>query len=262
MWYYMEDGQQRGPVLESGLEALRREGKVNSETFVWREGMADWQMLGEVHLDAGGNSSRPDVPPRVGAVSGVEEVVCSQCGGLFPAGEVIRYGGAAVCAVCKPIFVQKLKEGANVAGGAMEFASFWTRFAAYFVDSIITGILGAILGAVVGGIFGAAGGLSPANRAVGVVVVQLLSMVLGFGVRAAYFIYFIGKSGQTPGKQLCKIRVVNADGSAVSYGKATGRFFGYMLSSLILCIGFLMAAWDEEKRALHDRLCDTRVIQV
>jgi uncharacterized RDD family membrane protein YckC len=120
--------------------------------------------------------------------------------------------------------------------------------------------VGAILRfAVIGGI-GAAGGLS-GNRLPGVFILAFASMGLDMGVRAAYFIYFIGKDGQTPGKKLCKIRVVNADGTQVSYAKAAGRFFGYMLSWIILGIGFLMAAWDDETRALHDRLCDTRVIK-
>lgn len=261
MWYYMEAEQQRGPVMETDLETLRRDGKINSETLVWRDGMANWQPLREIQPDSSGKTGRPEVLPSAGAATGVAEVVCSQCGGLFPANEVIRYGNAAVCAACKPIFVQKLKEGANVAGGPMEFASFWTRFAAYFVDGIITGILGAIVGALVGMVVGAAGGMSEDHKSTGIILIQLMSMGLGFGIRAAYFIYFIGKSGQTPGKKLCKIRVVSADGSPVTYGKATGRFFGYLLSSLILGFGFFMAAWDEEKRALHDRLCNTRVIK-
>jgi len=247
--------------MEADLVALRRDGKVDAETLVWREGMADWKPLKEVQLADGGTPSRPEAPPPLGAVGGAANVVCSQCGGLFPASEVIRYGNAAVCAACKPIFVQKLKEGANVTGGPMEYAGFGTRFAAYFVDGIITGIIGAILGGVLGAIYGAAGGLS-GRMGAGFIVLQLLSAGVGLGVRAAYFIYFIGKDGQTPGKKLCKIRVVSADGSQVSYGAATGRFFGYMLSGIILCIGFLMAAWDSEHRALHDRLCNTRVIKV
>jgi len=35
-----------------------------------------------------------------------------------------------------------------------------------------------------------------------------------------------------------------------------------VVSTMILYIGCLMAAWDEEKRALQDRICDTRVIKV
>ena len=80
-------------------------------------------------------------------------------------------------------------------------------------------------------------------------------------IRLLYFTFFIGKFGATPGKMACKIKVVNADGSQVSYAKAAGRFFGYFVSTIILCIGFLMMLWDNEKRTLHDRMCDTRVIK-
>ena len=43
--------------------------------------------------------------------------------------------------------------------------------------------------------------------------------------------------------------------------RAIGRYFAAMLSSLILCIGYLLIAFDAEKRALHDMICDTRVIK-
>jgi uncharacterized RDD family membrane protein YckC len=256
MWYYLEEGQQRGPVMDADLTALHKDGKINSETMVWREGMANWQPLREAQSGAGGTATATAAP------AGLGEVVCSQCGGSFPASEVIRYGTSSVCAACKPIFVQKLKEGANVSGGAMEFAGFWTRFAAYFVDGIIMSVVAMIFGGIFGAIIGLSGMLSGSDKTTGLLLINLGSAGIGFALRAAYYIYFIGKSGQTPGKKLCKIRVVNADGtSPIGYGKATGRFFGYMLSGIILGIGFFMAAWDEEKRALHDRLCNTRVIK-
>jgi len=259
MWYYLENDQQRGPVTDTDMETLRRDGKINSATMVWREGMTEWQPLEQAIPGTTAATPASATPP---VMTGMAQVVCSQCGGLFSASEVIRYGNAAVCATCKPVFVQKLKEGANVAGGPLEYAGFWTRFAAYFIDGIITGIVGAILGFVVGMVVGMSGAISGSHQTAAIIVIQLVSMGLGFAVRAAYFIYFIGKDGQTPGKKLCKIRVINPDGSQVTYGKATGRFFGYLLSSLLLCIGFFMAAWDEEKRALHDRLCNTRVVKV
>ncbi len=259
MWYYLEEDQQRGPIMQADLEALRKDGKIDSETMVWQEGMANWQTLREALPATAGTSNTPPSPvPPIDA--GGNGVICSQCGGRFPASEVIRYGNAAVCAACKPIFVQKLKEGANV-GGTMELAGIGTRFAAYFVDGIICNIITMIAYVlslmVVGLLAGMVGGRSPVFAILAFTLV--MGIVLGFNI--FYYVYFIGKNGQTPGKKLCKIKVVNADGSRVSYAKAAGRYFGYMLSALILCLGFLMAAWDPEKRALHDRLCDTRVIK-
>lgn len=42
VWHYVVNGQQRGPIEENDLLALRRAGNVGDETLVWREGMADW----------------------------------------------------------------------------------------------------------------------------------------------------------------------------------------------------------------------------
>jgi uncharacterized RDD family membrane protein YckC len=72
----------------------------------------------------------------------------------------------------------------------------------------------------------------------------------------------VGKYGATLGKMAAKIRVVTADGGKVSYGRATGRYFAKLLSAFTCLIGFIMAAFDEEKRALHDRICNTRVISI
>jgi len=47
----------------------------------------------------------------------------------------------------------------------------------------------------------------------------------------------------------------------ITYGRATGRCFAEILSGMICYIGYLMAAFDEEKRALHDRICNTRVVK-
>ncbi len=91
---------------------------------------------------------------------------------------------------------------------------------------------------------------------------QAAAMLVGLGGNAAYFITLHGRDGQTLGKRLMRIRVVRADGSRLGYGKATSRFFADMLSSMTVLVGYLMAAFDEEHRALHDRLCDTRVVEV
>jgi uncharacterized RDD family membrane protein YckC len=45
-------------------------------------------------------------------------------------------------------------------------------------------------------------------------------------------------------------------------GRAVGRYFAKIVSGIILMIGYIMAGFDSEKRALHDMMCDTRVIKV
>jgi hypothetical protein len=105
-WYYVEAGKQAGPVDDAGLEALAAAGRVTNETLVWREGMANWQAYGEVRPGGLKISSGA-------AVDGIgeEEAVCAECGQMFPISETIKIGDARVCANCKPIFVQKMREG-------------------------------------------------------------------------------------------------------------------------------------------------------
>jgi len=74
-WYYMQDNQQMGPVLQSRLIQLMQEGVVKSDTFIWSEGMADWQPAGQVNF-AGevAGQLRPARPTAV-TVFGVLNIV-------------------------------------------------------------------------------------------------------------------------------------------------------------------------------------------
>lgn len=81
-----------------------------------------------------------------------------------------------------------------------------------------------------------------------------------FLMTALYFVLTTYLTGQTVGKRIFKIRVVPAEGERlelmnVIYRETVGRY----LSSLLL-IGYLMALVEEEKKSLHDWLCDTRVV--
>ena len=83
----------------------------------------------------------------------------------------------------------------------------------------------------------------------------------GLLLMAGYFIVLEGRSGQTLGKKALNLRVVTPDGDRIGYIKAFVRYVGKVVSWIILGIGFIMAAFDGEKRALHDRMCETRVVR-
>lgn len=246
-WYYVENAQQRGPVTDADLEQLVSAGTVQPATLVWQEGMADWQPYSQVMASGGASAPASTAPPPEGSV------VCSQCGNIFPPDEVIRYGDAAVCAQCKPVFVQRLREGAATSV-SMEYAGFWIRFLAKIVDQIVLSVVGGIMGGIVGAIFAATGGDQPVAMAGVIYAMNVLAAM-------AYTVFFLYRFGATPGKMLLKIRVVRADGDHLSLGRCFGRYFAEILSGLICGIGYIMAAFDDEKRALHDRICDTRVIK-
>jgi uncharacterized RDD family membrane protein YckC len=58
------------------------------------------------------------------------------------------------------------------------------------------------------------------------------------------------------------LRVVTDEGTRLSFLNATGRFFAKFVSAIILCIGFLMVAFTDRKRGLHDMIADTLVVKV
>lgn len=250
-WYYAVEGRQVGPISEADWDGLVRAGTITPETLVWREGMANWQPFQEVQEVQSPAASPPIHSPEAAATPTM--AVCSECGQAFPVEEMIRYGTVAVCARCKPLFVQKLREGATLQG-SLEYAGFWTRVAAKMVDGLIVGVPLMLLYFL--WIFPSL----RSNRALPLSM-QLLAQVCFYAVGAAYSTFFLGKYGATPGKMACKIQVITAEGGRVTYARAFGRYFAEILSSLICYIGYLMVAFDGQKRALHDHICNTRVVK-
>jgi uncharacterized RDD family membrane protein YckC len=55
--------------------------------------------------------------------------------------------------------------------------------------------------------------------------------------------------------------VTGLDGGRISFGRATGRYFGKILSGMILMVGYLMAGFTDRKQALHDMLAGTLVVR-
>ena len=75
-----------------------------------------------------------------------------------------------------------------------------------------------------------------------------------------YCVAMTYSQGATLGKMLRKLEVVGADGSLSLWQVLLRELFGRYLSVTLLCIGYFMAIPDAEKRALHDRIADTRVV--
>ena len=251
-WYYVDAGQQAGPVDDAQLEALLQSGRVQLETLVWREGMAEWQPYHYVR-PGGGSAAATAAPP---VALGADQAVCAECGGLFNLQDTIPYGGLRVCARCKPVFMQKLAEGAVLKQGEMAYAGFWIRFGAYLLDVLILWVVNVTIGLIGGLGLGRAVGAQPS----GTIALQLILVLVQLCIGVTYETVMIGRFGATLGKMACKLKVVTASGGKVSYMLAFGRYFAKVFSGLTCSIGFIIAGFDEQKRALHDRLCETRVV--
>ena len=76
-----------------------------------------------------------------------------------------------------------------------------------------------------------------------------------------YFAAFESSPKQaTPGKMALGIKVTDLNGRRIGFGKATGRYFGKILSFIILGIGFIMIAFTEKKQGLHDKMAGCLVV--
>jgi len=147
------------------------------------------------------------------------------------------------------------------------YGGFWRRFVAFSTDKLILATIGFvmfILGSVAFGL-----GISPFDLAeepenffaLGMQVMVIYQAITLF-LDMAYFTYFHGTTGQTPGKRLMGLRVVLDTGEALTLGTAFLRWVGYIASFVPFFMGFLWAGADRRKQGWHDKIAGTVVIDL
>ncbi len=149
------------------------------------------------------------------------------------------------------------------------YAGFWKRFAAYLIDSIIMGAVTFLVLLPFLAALGIGAGVSSAMED-SEATAGLIGLLIGaylfaiFVLMIAQWLYFAlmeSSSRQaTLGKMALGIIVTDLNGGKISFGKATGRYFGKIISGMIFCIGYLMAAFTDKKQALHDMMAGTLVV--
>ncbi len=281
-WYYVDPQHQRqGPVAREALAGLYRNGALTAASLVWREGLGQWTPLGELAAELGLPAPAPAVPAAAPdpdpAVAGDAEEDRPLTGrAVFTAREpsyappaavrAATAGAASAAADASPYTAPH----ATIADPGMVLhadpghvvqAGFWKRVAAYFIDYFITSLIGGVVGAIIGAVMGGALSLGSSPGSSGFLLIQLVSGLVGFAISVTYFSWFHSSALQaTPGKLAIGIKVVRGNGEPISFLRGVGRCFAMILSGLILCIGYVMAAFTERKQGLHDLMCDTLVV--
>lgn len=83
----------------------------------------------------------------------------------------------------------------------------------------------------------------------------------GFGWAAFYFSVFTAWwQGQTPGKRLFGIRVIQLDGTPLSLWSSFGRYGGYGAGFATGLLGFAQVLWDPNRQAIQDKISSTVVV--
>jgi uncharacterized RDD family membrane protein YckC len=159
---------------------------------------------------------------------------------------------------------------------APDYAGFWPRFAAYFIDAAVMALffnalywvahtnLTQYLDAnpdVAGKLVDESSQYSLTYKAANKIMYyysSVLSILLNWS-------YFAGMESSplrgTIGKWALGIYVTGLEGQRISFATATGRFFGKIVSGLILGIGYIMAGTTDTKQALHDKMAECLVMR-
>lgn len=164
-----------------------------------------------------------------------------------------------------------------------QYAGFWRRFVAYIIDQILIGavnfaillplylILG--LGVFAFENFEGFENFSNVNSTVQyedeytaafvIAIIFVALIVGGISIIIQWLYYALMESSSkqaTLGKMALGIKVTDMNGNRISFGRATGRYFGKIISGLILNVGYIMAAFTQKKQALHDLMANCLVI--
>jgi uncharacterized RDD family membrane protein YckC len=183
-------------------------------------------------------------------------MICSKCGAAVAE-------GVAFCPACgQPVGAV----GYPAATGAIppplprvQYAGFWLRFVAYVIDIVVIWIVAIPIYLLLGAAFGLSMS-SIARDPNGMLLGSSLgSLVLfeGCAILGLWLYFAIMESSAwqgTVGKKILGLRVTDLGGNRISFGRATGRFFGKLLSNLTFAIGYIMAGFTAKKQALHDMI--------
>lgn len=241
-WFYIDEsitsGDRRvGPVETDELKALKADGKIKDTTLVWHRDMKEWAPWSTAFPTFESSQKQADDLLQDTLATLIREKTLEQ----------------------------------------KAFAGFWIRSCAFLIDVFLLSLVGS--------------GVSLLLNALGIMDMQTLSglvdayyknptatdtsmailhargmyvfIAVMFLVQSLYSIFFHARYSGTVGKMLLHLRVEKADGSHLGFKGAVIRYAFSLISEASLFfygIGYLIAAVDPQKRALHDFFAKTRVV--
>jgi uncharacterized RDD family membrane protein YckC len=199
-------------------------------------------------------------------------LACSQCGRALAHSELVQIAGSWVCADCKPAFLSRVMASGPAGALGLRYGGFWIRFGARFIDGLVLTVPMLILFALFIPSLIRTGNqarnpatpINPALLGFGFITFMVVFLI----ATGCYEILMLKYRSATLGKMACGLKVIRPDGRSLSWGVCFGRFFMWnivtsgipYINSVFMLVSSIMLGVDGEKRALHDRVCDTRVI--
>ncbi|MEO8160645.1 MAG: RDD family protein [Arenimonas sp.] len=234
-WFYVDrSDRQIGPVTADEVRAALRRGDTGEARLAWCDGMADWQPIFTLGTEL---ELRPGFEPGAPAPRTTLDTPPPDDANLPPP--------AAIPTAALP------------GPGDVVYGGFWRRFAAHVLDHVILFVPVFVLLVAVLAFIGADQSETDANR-----IYAAFLPYLGYFLIAPF--YFAGlessASQATFGKRALGIKVVDLEGRRLGFQHALGRWFASGLSYVFFSVGFMMAGFTDRKRALHDMVSSTQVV--
>jgi len=188
---------------------------------------------------------------RCGSQIAEDAAYCSTCGQPASQSAIVEHEADATTA--SPRAAAKPR---------VAYAGFWLRAVAYVIDNILLGVAAGIF--ILGPLMQRAG-ISTTdpwalyrNTSRQAFAIDLLM------VMAQWLYWALLESSvwqATLGKKLLGLYVTDLEGKRITFARASGRFFGKILSTLTIGIGYLMAGFTPKKQALHDMIAECLVLK-
>jgi len=204
-------------------------------------------------------------------------VFCSKCGAQnFATAQSCQKCGGGLSVGLAPmpraVPAQAYATAPAVAYAAVptsRYGGFWLRLLAHLIDHVILGAIAAplffilVLPAMLRVINEAERNREPSPELIIAIVSSVfIYIVLAFVGQWLYEALLTSSSWQaTLGKRVLQLKVTDELGNRIGFGRATGRFFAKIVSSMFFCIGFIMVGLTDRKRGLHDMLAGTLVMK-
>lgn len=245
--FVLLDGKPRGPVPRVFVEERIEHGLWPTGVMVAEVGSSNWLAYASL-------SPPPEAPAETAEAVAEEPnltVAAERRQGYAPSSAADH--GHALAATMS-VGEEPQAEPMLPPGGAIH-AGFWRRCSAYLMDGFIVAIGCWIISMILILALAATGSIGAVIA--GVVLNYVVLIVLGW---LYYALQESSAAQATLGKRAMGIKVTDDRGHRISFGRATGRFFGKIISGLVLNIGFMLAGWTERKQALHDLMASTLVV--
>jgi len=236
-WYLKRGESEVGPGSDDQLRSAFKKGSLTLDSLVRQEGQRDW-----VALKDSGLLPEEDKNPFLAGSKPVKS-------GPEGQGAPNERQADAKPLIHPDMFKEKPRYGRR---SPPVYAPIADRATALIIDAAILWVVVAIFWEIFGGLFYFSWRIT--NYIMIASVVRLL--IYGF-----YFIFLQHEWGYTIGRKIMKIHVEMADRSRPDMRTFIIRYFGAIVSGLILGFGYFMALSDPKLQTLHDRIAGTIVVK-